>query len=55
MCIALQRAPPEWILKPERNDRVKPTVEVKPVHDKGVEHRQTQIKRYVKIEDEDAE
>lgn len=54
MCIALYTGPKNCNVKPERNDRLKPTVEVSVAHYQDVENRKTQIDSPIKVERGDA-
>lgn len=47
---ALVTNPLEYIVEPERNNGLKPIVEVNPLNYKQIEDLQPQIKRYMKFE-----
>lgn len=53
MCIAWVTCSVDCIVELERNDSLKPAVEVNAVHAKEIEDLQTQIERHIKVEHEE--
>lgn len=54
-CIAICKGPPECLLVPQRDGESELTADVKAVHYKTVEDRQTQTGRIIEVGNKDAE